>query len=99
MLHILNDNRFNIFFSLMLGIGIVCIVRPMCSGSECNISKPPISKDFDKYVYRMGSKCFEFTPEVKECPTSGAIEAFREQSKKMETPFLKSRESPIRHRE
>jgi hypothetical protein len=75
----LNDKRFNMFFSFMLGVGIICIIRPMCSGSECSITKPPADADFDKYVYRMsGNKCYEFKSEVMECPNSGTIEAFRE---------------------
>lgn len=78
LLKMLNDNKFNVFFSFMLGLGIVCIFRPMCAGKECQLEKPPISKEFDKYVYRMGSKCIEFKPEIMECPVSGAIEAFRE---------------------
>lgn len=78
LLKVLNDNKFNMFFSFMLGLGLVCIFRPMCSGKECQTEKPPISNEFDKYVYRMGSKCIEFKPEILECPVSGAIEAFRE---------------------
>lgn len=85
LLKMLNDNKFNMFFSFMLGLGIVCIFRPMCSGKECQIEKPPISKDFDKYVYRMGSKCVEFKPDIIECPASGAIEAFREMSTNTKT--------------
>ena len=50
LLRILSDNRFNIIFSILLGIGIVCIIRPLCIGSECSIEKPPVSNDFDKYV-------------------------------------------------
>lgn len=76
---LLNDKRFDIFFSFVLGIGIVCIFKPMCTGSECNISKAPIDKDFDKYVYKMGgNKCYEFKSDIIECPTSGTIEAFQE---------------------
>jgi len=79
LLGFLNDERFNVFFSFVLGVGLVCIFRPLCSGSECDIEKPPSDKDFDKYVYRMGgSKCYEFKTEVVDCPASGTIEAFRE---------------------
>lgn len=74
---ILNDERFNIFFSFILGVGIICMVRPICKGSDCTISKPPNEQDFDKYVYKMGNnKCFEFKSEIVDCPTSGTIEAF-----------------------
>jgi hypothetical protein len=79
ILDLLNDKKFNIFFSFVLGLGIVCMVRPMCSGDECNVNKPPTDKDFEKYVYKMGGgKCYEFKTEVTECPASGTIEAFRE---------------------
>jgi len=74
----INDDRFNVFFSLMLGIGIIALFRPICKGSECNVSKPPTENDFDKFVYRMGGKCHEFKTEVVECPASGAVEAFGE---------------------
>lgn len=79
LLNFLNDERFNVFFSFVVGIGIICIFRPLCTGSECDIIKPPSEKDFDKYVYRMGGgKCYEFKSEVVNCPSSGTIEAFRE---------------------
>jgi hypothetical protein len=78
--NILKDERFNIMFSFLVGIGIICIIKPLCSGSECGvIEKPPQDVDFDKYVYHInGNKCYEFKPEIIECPTSGAIEAFQE---------------------
>jgi hypothetical protein len=79
VLNFLKDERFSLFFSFVLGIGIVCVLRPICSGDECNVTKAPSDKDFDKYVYRMGGgKCYEFKSEIVECPASGAIEAFRE---------------------
>jgi hypothetical protein len=75
-LHIMNDERFNMVFSFALGLGLMCLLRPICSGSECNVSKPPNDKDFDKMVYRIGGKCYEFTHTIVSCPPSGAIEAF-----------------------
>ena len=78
---ILNDSKFNTFFSIMLGIGLICILRPVCSGSECTIDKPPSEKDFDKYVYKLGSNCYKFTTNITQCPKEGAIEAFQENIK------------------
>jgi hypothetical protein len=81
ILEVLHDAKFNVFFSFILGIGLICIFRPQCSGSECNINKPPAEKDFDKYVYRMGGgSCYEFKTEIVNCPASGAVEAFQESS-------------------
>ena len=83
-----------------MGLGLVCIIRPMCTGDECNVTKAPADKDFEKYAYRMGgNKCYEFKTEIIECPASGTIEAFREcSSKNTSEPFrdqFSRRESPI----
>ena len=75
---ILKDPNFNIVFSILVGVGLICMIRPQCKGPECNINKPPVEEDFDKYVYRMGSKCYEFKTEIVECPSSGTVEAFQE---------------------
>ena len=98
---LLNDKRFNIFFSFVVGIGLVCIFRPMCTGNDCNVNKAPTDKDFEKYVYKLGGgKCYEFKSEVIECPASGTIEAFREcSSRKTEEYFqdqFARRDTPIK---
>jgi len=78
LLNLMHDARFNTFFSFVVGIGIICILRPMCSGSNCVITKAPSAADFDKHVYRMGEgKCYEFKTAVTDCPASGTIEAFK----------------------
>ena len=79
VLDFLQDKKFNAFFSFVVGVGIICIFRPLCSGSDCNVMKAPAEKDFDQYVYRMGTgECYEFKTEIIECPSSGAVEAFKE---------------------
>jgi hypothetical protein len=101
LLNFLKDERFSVFFSFVLGVGLICMLRPICSGSECNVTKPPAEKDFDKYVYRMsGGKCYEFKSEIIECPSSGTIEAFRECSTMSNTESFRDdfsrRTTPIR---
>jgi len=79
ILRVINDERFNMFFSFIIGIGIICMIRPICRGEDCNVQKAPSEKDFDKYVYRLGNgKCYEFKTNIVECPVSGTIEGFRE---------------------
>ena len=95
----INDRRFNVFFSLMLGIGLVALFRPICKGSECNITKAPSESDFDKHVYRIGGKCHEFKTEIVTCPSSGMVESFEEQNTEMQEYFADQfcrRGSPIR---
>lgn len=75
--NILKDPHFNIVFSILVGVGLICMIRPQCKGKECTVNKPPTEEDFDKYVYRMeGGKCYEFKTEIVKCPSSGAVEAF-----------------------
>jgi hypothetical protein len=101
ILSFLNDERFNVFFSFILGVGVICIIRPLCKGNDCNITKAPSDKDFEKYVYKMGGgKCYEFKSNVVECPSSGTIEAFREcqnmQQKESFRDQFSRRDSPIK---
>ena len=101
LLNFLKDERFSVFFSFVFGVGLICMFRPICSGSECNVSKPPAEQDFDKYVYRMsGGKCYEFKSEIVECPSSGTIEAFRECGSQFNTESFRDdfsrRNTPIR---
>ena len=80
ILHFLQDKRFDIFFSVILGIGIICMIRPVCEGKDCTLRKAPQEKDFDKFVYRMGGdKCYQFKTKIVSCPASGAVEAFQQQ--------------------
>lgn len=74
---LLQDEKFHYFFSFILGVGLICMLRPMCSGKECATMKPPMEKDFDKFVYRLAEKCYKFKTNVLPCPTVGAIEAFQ----------------------
>jgi hypothetical protein len=99
ILKFINDERFNVFFSFVLGLGIICIARPICQGAECQVAKPPSDKDFEKHVYKLGQKCYEFKTEVVECPASGTVEAFRQCSNKTTEPFrdqFSRRGSPIK---
>ena len=73
---LLKDERFNVMFSFILGIGLICLLRPMCTGPECNREKAPNDKDFNQVVYRHGEGCYEFQHAIVPCPPSGAIEAF-----------------------
>jgi hypothetical protein len=76
--HLLKSNSFNVLFSFLLGLGIICIIRPMCKGDNCNVFKAPKIKEFDGNVYMISRDCYEFKPEIVECPSSGTIEAFEE---------------------
>lgn len=74
----LNRPGFNIMFSLLLGIGMVTIIRPLCKGAECLINRSPPVKDWDGKVFRIGSECYEFNTVTVKCPGKDEIESFRD---------------------
>lgn len=90
---LLKDTKFHYFFSFILGVGVVCILRPMCSGKECTKEKAPAEKDFDQYVYQYKDKCYEYKTKTVTCPSSGAIEAFQNKSSRRDG-FM-TRDTPI----
>jgi len=73
---ILKIKIFNVVFSFALVIGLIAILRPVCKGDNCKQVKAPPATDWDGYVYRMGSKCYEYKSDITECPKEGFIESF-----------------------
>lgn len=85
ILNFLQDKRFDLFFSFILGVGIICMIRPICEGKDCILRKAPQEKDFDKFVYQMGeTSCYQFKTKIVKCPSSGAVEAFRSHEEKQD---------------
>ncbi len=73
----LKSKNFNLIFSFLLGLGLAAILRPACKGDQCVTMKAPPVHEVEKTTYQLGSKCFQFTVESADCPSSGkVIEAF-----------------------
>ena len=66
---------FHIGFSFLLGLGIVAILRPVCTGSGCNVNKAPAVADWNNVVYSVGSKCYEFKTDVVDCPKEAGAQS------------------------
>ena len=73
---ILKSKTFNVVFSVLLGLGIAAILKPMCKGDSCMIIKAPPVNEVNKATYQLGSKCYQFRTQAVECPLKGVIEAF-----------------------
>jgi hypothetical protein len=74
---ILSNPRFNTIFSIVLGMALVFIIKPICNGSGCGIlEKAPPVKEMTGPVYRYGEKCYKYTTNVVDCPATGVIESF-----------------------
>ena len=78
---VVNDPRFAMVFSVILGFGIASLFRPLCSSQggskECRTYRAPDMKDISDHVYRIGNKCYQFRPNTIDCPSGfKVIEAF-----------------------
>lgn len=71
---VLKNQNFNIIFSIVLGMAIVFVVKPMCQGALCKpIEKAPPVSEMNNKVYRYGEKCYKYTSKTIQCPSSGNI--------------------------
>ncbi len=85
---VLKNPNFNIIFSVVLGMAIIFIIKPVCGAGGCKpIEKAPPVKEMDKKVYRFGEKCYKYTAKSIECPKTGIIESFSEIIKRKAAPL------------
>jgi len=74
---ILKSKQFNFIFSVLLGLGLAAILRPVCKGDQCVTLKAPPVHEVETSTYQLGSRCFQFKVDSRECPKAGkVIEAF-----------------------
>jgi hypothetical protein len=94
VLEIMKTENFNIFFSFVLGLGIVAMLRPICKGNACAINKAPPVKDWDGAVYRLGADCYEYKAVPVQCPPEGSQDIY-ESFKSMNNARSKQRDSNL----
>ena len=74
---LLKSKKFNLVFSFLLGLGVAAILRTACKGDQCLLMKAPPVHEVESTTYQLGSKCFQFRVESKDCPNKGkVVEAF-----------------------
>jgi hypothetical protein len=79
MFGVLKTEKFAMVFSFILGFGIIAILHPNCTGDTCFVKKAPSVKEMKETTYRIGSKCYQFVPEMVDCPKDKeVVEAFQE---------------------
>ena len=74
---LLKSKQFNVIFSVLLGLGLAAILRPVCKGDQCLMMKAPPVHEVESSTYQLGSRCFQFKVDSRECSKAGkVIEAF-----------------------
>lgn len=76
MFNFLKTDSFDNVFSFVLALGCMALLKPICVGKDCQIQKAPPLDEIKASTYQIGSKCYQFQLEHKECPETGAIEPF-----------------------
>jgi hypothetical protein len=76
MFAVLKTSKFDIIFSVVVGFAIMSLTIPICKGDDCFIKKAPSIDEMKQNTFKLGSKCYQFKPEIVKCPASGTIEAF-----------------------
>lgn len=73
----MKSKNFNFIFSVLLGVGLAAILRPACKGDQCLTMKAPPVHEVESTTYQLGSRCFQFKVDNRNCPNQGkVIEAF-----------------------
>ena len=72
----LKTKKFNMFFSFILGLGLMALLRPVCTGDSCVLQKAPPANEVKGSTYQIGKQCYKFETYTVDCPKEGAIEAF-----------------------
>jgi hypothetical protein len=73
----IKTEKFAVAFSFLIGFSIMSLMIPMCKGDTCIIKKAPLVEEMKTSTFRIGSKCYQFRPEIASC-NGKVIEAFKE---------------------
>ena len=75
-MNVLKTEKFSIIFSAILGFAIATLAIPVCKGDNCMIKKAPSVEEMKTSTFRIGSKCYQFKPDLVQCPATGVTEAY-----------------------
>jgi hypothetical protein len=80
MFEFIKTEMYNTVFSIIIGIGLVAVLKPGCRDTACSIKKAPPVDEVTKKTYQIGDKCYKFKTSNIECPSKGVIEPFEVES-------------------
>jgi hypothetical protein len=65
------DKKFNVVFSVILGLFVASLFKRPCIGGKCNNYMPPPVAEVEGSVYTIGDKCYRFKTRDMVCPGAG----------------------------
>lgn len=69
---------FDTFFSILLGLFLATLFRPMCKGGDCFGFKTPAYESVSGKYFKIKDQCYQFHQKTVDCPSdsSDLIEPF-----------------------
>ena len=64
---LLNSKMGQIIISIILGLGLATLFRKVCRDNSCVVIKGPTKEDVERYVYKIDSDCYKYTPYATQC--------------------------------
>jgi hypothetical protein len=71
---VLDTDFGSVLISIIIGLGLAAAFRQVCTDSKCVVIKGPPVSEVQDTRYRIGDKCYRYTPYVVPCrgPSSSA---------------------------
>ena len=77
MFGFVKSEKYSIAFSLILGVGLMAVLKPVCRDVDCTVKRGANPEEVIGSTYQINDKCYQFKTRSTECPNEGFIEAFR----------------------
>jgi hypothetical protein len=71
-----HSNTGKIMMSILLGFGLATLFRAVCKGKGCLEFYAPSLDEINNKIYKIGNKCYKYTPKASKCDNSKKIVDF-----------------------
>jgi len=64
---LLNTPLGRFFISLLMGLGLACLFRKVCTDKNCIYFNGPVISEIDGKTYKFGEYCYNYSVEAAPC--------------------------------
>lgn len=55
------------FISVLMGLGLACLFRKVCTDKNCIVFNGPVISDVDGKIFKIGEKCYKYSVSTEKC--------------------------------
>ena len=74
MFDFVKSERYSLFFSFVIGVGLMAVLKPACREADCATKKGANPEEVMNTTYQIANTCYQFGMRHVDCPSHGAIE-------------------------